>query len=59
MVPDDCEFVGLMSIVETSTWLREQKVLMDQYFFSVNMKALEKLLKHDIVKIHVSFVFFN
>ena len=59
MVPDDCEFVGLMSIVEPSTWLREQKVLMDQYFFSVNMKALEKLLKHDIVKIHVSFVFFN
>ena len=59
MVPDDCEFVGLMSIVDPSTWLREQKVLMDQYFFSVNMKALEKLLKHDIVKIHVSFVFFN
>ena len=48
-----------MSTVDPSTWLREQKVLMDQYFFSVNMKALEKLLKHGIVKIHVSFVFFN
>lgn len=59
MVTDDCEFLGHISTIDPNMWLREQKVLIDQYFFSVNMKTLEKILKHDTVKIHVSFVFFN
>lgn len=42
MVTDDCEFLGHISTIDPNTWLREQKVLIDQYFFSVNMKTLEK-----------------
>ena len=40
MVTDDCEFLGHISTIDPNMWLREQKVLIDQYFFSVNINSL-------------------